>query len=350
MKNIRSIVLTAICLLLFLPAAMAAAPKDGVYEQHDENGRLMAKLLVMTPEGSTVADGRNWGAAKGAPYIAMIAYDEDGAAFELAGVYLEKGELEGVLETAVIFNRNDILQIKKAHQAMGKRIRKGAGYGELNMINRHKLAVNIHSGNRAIDGPLSGIYEEAESDSDILPIMPSVFMLAFEQNRAPEVYENERNLPYSCAIVPNENSKLPISLVQYELMKGGGARHTFYVEKNFSLIMELDRNTLEYSFPFVNKDYLERCRTAWEKATPSAASDANALWLHHYLLTSREYGNLLDNKTVLRLTDYKTKGKRRKAVTTCEYRLIKKAENEPETELLRAEVNDKGQIEIIKVH
>lgn len=332
-----------IIILLLTDIAFAGEPVDGIYEKQDENGRLMAKLIIMSPQDKF---NSNWSSAGGAPYVGLLAYDEDGEQYEISTEYIWKTEKQGAFERGAYFSRDDIAKMKQFKLATGKRYRLNENLGEMMPVSGQKVKIVIHCGDKSMDKMLSGTYERT-GDAEGTAVIPSMLMFICEMNYAPEIYYSERNIPCSCRIIPSNGRGFPFEMTEYEMKKGSVAANEYYVDNKFRIVMKSNSIKREFSFPYVSKDYLESSAAEWNEVKPVAAGDVNALTLHHFLMSRDEFARLLTKNSVLRFVDFFS-GKGKHAITTCEYLLVEKNPDGTETKKLRASVQDNGNIEIIE--
>ena len=82
MKRTRTFftMLMTVMILLFSVSTWAGLPQDGVYEKRDADGRVVAKMYVLTlsGKGKEGPGQRTMESSAGAPYIALEAYDGNG--------------------------------------------------------------------------------------------------------------------------------------------------------------------------------------------------------------------------------------------------------------------------------
>ena len=103
MRNLFSMIVAALCLLVTV-SVWAMLPEDGIYEMKDVNGRVTARMFVITLNGkaSESQEGMSMETSAGAPIIALQALDGNGnVTEELATCYTWKTDTAGAGETGI---------------------------------------------------------------------------------------------------------------------------------------------------------------------------------------------------------------------------------------------------------
>ena len=89
MRNLFSMIFMLLCLLATV-SAWAMPPEDGIYEMKDVNGKVTARMFIITLRGkaSETQEGFTMETSPGAPIIALQALDGNGnVTEELATCY-----------------------------------------------------------------------------------------------------------------------------------------------------------------------------------------------------------------------------------------------------------------------
>ena len=100
MRKFFSIIVMLLCLLVTV-SAWAMLPEDGIYEKQDSNGKVMARMFVITLNGKAAKSREEMSmeTSAGAPIIALHALDQDGnVTEELATSYSWKTNTAGAGE------------------------------------------------------------------------------------------------------------------------------------------------------------------------------------------------------------------------------------------------------------
>lgn len=116
--NIKLFASVLVGLSLLSASALAALPKEGVYEKHSKDGKLEARMHVMGANGDTKY---NFGYGnESAEIIWVESYMPNGEKHaEFATKYIWKRDDVGAAETALILDRQGLENLKNGKVAAG---------------------------------------------------------------------------------------------------------------------------------------------------------------------------------------------------------------------------------------
>ena len=340
MKRTRTLftMLLLTLLLLFAVSARAALPQDGIYEKRDADGKVTAKMYVLSLSGKGLAGPgqRSMESSGGAPYIALEAYDANGNVTEaLATAYSWKTPTAGAGEQGIRLTgenvRNSLEQFKKFIPE-----RFSASFGEQCEFSfPDEGEANAYHCSPALNGTYVR-YGDVEGSYPLV-----MFLYAYERSyNAKSFYD--KNIP-STTFSLGEYETTPYFGDYYKLNVFGPGQQDFrkvMAEKGFRIVME-SRHP-EYHFLFVKDDYHgdpSWVGMTWGAFTGSAMTDTNALYLHRHL-TLFAPDVLEDPATYIRLMDFYS-GEGPEAVTTNSMAVLLDKNGE-QLKLAHANITDRG--------
>ena len=342
MKHMRTFftMLMTVMLLLFSVSAWAGLPQDGVYEKRDADGRVVAKMYVLTLSGKGMEGPgeRTLVSSAGAPYIALEAYDENGGVTEaLATSYIWKTDTAGAGETGIRLTgdnlRNSLGQIKaftpeRFSTSFGEQV----GFRFLDEGEAH-----VHQCSPALDGT----YVRYGDANGWYPL--AMFLYAYERSYNFNSFY-KKDVPSNTYSI-GEYSEVPYFGDYYYLHVTNPKLQDHWevmAEKGLHIVMEVRQH--DYHFLFVKDDYHGDASSSWVGITwgtftGSAMPLTNSLYLHrHITLNAPEM--LEDPETYIRMTDFFS-GEGPEAVTTNAMSVLLNKNGELR-QLGSAQISDRG--------
>ncbi len=339
MKRTRALftMLILTMLLLFSVSGWARQPEDGVYYKRNAEGKVTAKMYVLTLSGKGIQLPRQrpMNSSAGAPYIALEACDDNGTVTEaLATVYSWKTPNAGAGETGIRLTgenlRNSLERFKKFtperfSTSFGQQV-------EFSFLDEGEA--HAYHCSPALDGT----YVRYDNVYDGYPLI--LFLYAYES-------------AFNAGSFRDKNShSFTYSLGEYETTQYFGDYYCLNVwdpedprevmaEKGLHIVMENWRQH-DYRFPFVKDDYHgdpSWVGITWSTFTGSAMPSTNALYLHRYM-TVFEPEMLQDPDTFIRMTDFFS-GEGPDAVTTNVMAVLLEKNGEL-MQLGKADISDRG--------
>ncbi|MBR1589822.1 MAG: SH3 domain-containing protein [Acidaminococcaceae bacterium] len=340
MKRTRTLLtmLLLTMLLLISVTVRAALPQDGVYEKRDADGKVTAKMYVLTLSGKGLAGPgqRTLESSGGAPYIALEALDGNGNVTEaLATAYSWKTDTAGAGETGIRLTgdnlRNSLERYKKfTPEKFSTSFGEQCEFSFLDEGEAHAYHCSP-----ALDGTYVR-YGDAEGGYPL-----AMFLYAYE--RAYNMNSFYRKDVPSNTYVGDEYSETPYFGDYHYLHVSNPNQQVPWAvmaEKGFRIVME-DRHP-DYHFLFVKDDYNgdpSWVGITWGAFTGTAMTNTNALYLHRHL-TLHAPEVLEDPAAYIRLTDFYS-GEGPEAVTTNAMAVLLNKNGEL-LQLAKADISDRG--------
>jgi hypothetical protein len=347
MKRARTFftLLMAVMLLLISTSAWAGLPQDGVYEKRDADGRVVAKMYVLSLGGKGMEGPgqRTMESSAGAPYIALEAYDGNGRVTEaLATSYTWKTDTAGAGEKGIRLTgdnlRNSLEQFKKfIPERFSTSFGEQVGFRFLDEGEAHASQCSP---------ALDGTYVRYGDANGWYPL--AMFLYAYERSYNPDSFY-KKDVPSNTYSI-DEYSKTPFFGDYYHLNVTNPKQQyqwEIMAEKGFHIVLETRQH--DHHFLFVKNDYHgdpSWVGITWGTFTGAAGPDTNALYLHrHITLNAPE---MLENpNTYIRMTDFYT-GEGPNAITTNAMAVLLE-ENGELMQLGKADVGDNGSIRFFKM-
>ena len=346
MKRTRTFftMLMTVMLLLISVSAWAGLPQDGVYEKRDADGRVVAKMYVLTlsGKGKEGPGQRTMESSAGAPYIALEAYDGNGWVTEtLATSYIWKTDTAGAGETGIRLTgdnlRNSLEQNKKfTPERFSTSFGEQVGFRFLDEGEAHASQCSP---------ALDGTYVRYGDANGWYPL--AMFLYAYERSYNPNSFY-KKDVPSNTYSI-GEYSATPYFGDYYCLNVWNQAQQhqcEVMAEKGFHIVMEARHP--DHHFLFVKEDYHgdpSWVGITWGTFTGSAMTNTNALYLHRYITLNAP--EMLENpNTYIRMTDFYS-GEGPNAITTNAMSVLLE-ENGELMRLGHANVGDDGNIRFFK--
>ena len=344
MRNLFSMIVAALCLLVTV-SVWAMLPEDGIYEMKDVNGRVTARMFVITLNGkaSESQEGMSMETSAGAPIIALQALDGNGnVTEELATCYTWKTDTAGAGETGIRLRgetqKNAMQKYKKFtpeifSTSFGQQV-------EFGFVNEGRA--NAYHCSDALNGE----YVINNSATNYYPL--SALLFAYERAFNFHAFLNKGIAPNTYAL-SDEQEAGPWHGDYYVLNVSNPDRQdmwTVTAEKNLRIVMENHQH--DYHFLFVRDNYHgdpSWVGITWGAFTGEALTSTNALYLHRHITVFAP--EMLENPdTFIRMTDFYS-GEGPDAVTTNAMAILL-PEGNATMRLGHANVSDRGEIQFFK--
>lgn len=344
MRNLFSIIVMLLCLLAAV-SAWAMPPEDGIYEKKDTNGRVTARMFVISLRGkaSESQEGMTMETSGGAPIIALQAFDGDGnVTEELATCYSWKTDTAGAGESGIRLRgetlRNAIQKYKKfTPEIFSTSFSQQVEFG----FEKEGRGSAYHCSDA-----LNGEYVRNNSAVYYYPL--SALLYAYEKTFNFHAFYNKGISPNTYSLGDEQDSG-PWHGDYYVLNVSNPDRQdmwTVTAEKSLRIVME--NHDRDYFFPFVRDNYHgdpSWVGITWGAFTGEAMTSTNALYLHRHI-TVHAPDMLEDPDTFIRLTDFYS-GEGPNAITTNAMAILKPEDNDV-MRLGHADVGDNGNIRFFK--
>ena len=344
MRNLFSMIVMLLCLLATV-SAWAMPPEDGIYEMKDVNGKVTARMFIITLNGKApeTQEGFTMKTSPGAPIIALQALDGNGnVTEELATCYSWKTDTAGAGEEGIRLRgetlQNAMQKFKKFtpevfSTSFGQQV-------EFGFVNEGRA--NAYNCSDALNGE----YVRNSAATNYYPI--SVLLFVYEKTLNSQAFLN-RGIPANTYSLSDEQEAGPWHGDYYVLNVSNQDRQdmwTVTAEKNLHIVME--NHNRDYSFPFVRDNYHgdpSFVGITWSAFTGEAMTSVNALYLHRHMTVFAP--EMLENPdTFIRLTDFYS-GEGPDAVTTNAMAVLVPEGNDT-MRLGHANVSDRGNIQLFK--
>ena len=344
MRNLLSMIVMLVCLLVTV-SAWAMPPEDGIYEMKDVNGKVTARMFIITLRGkaSETQEGFTMETSPGAPIIAMQALDGNGnVTEELATCYTWKTDTAGAGETGIRL-RGETLQnaMQKFRKFTPEVFSTSFGQQvEFGFVNEGRA--NAYNCSDALNGE----YVRNSSATYHYPI--SVLLFVYEKTLNSHAFLNKGISPNTYSL-SDEQEAGPWHGDYYVLNVSNPDRQdmwTVTAEKSLRIVME--NHNRDYSFLFVRDNYHgdpSYVGITWSAFTGEAMTSVNALYLHRHMTVFAP--EMLENPdTFIRLTDFYS-GEGPDAVTTNAMAVLVPEGNDT-MRLGHANISDRGNIQFFK--
>ena len=344
MRNLFSMIVMLLCLLATV-SAWAMPPEDGIYEMKDVNGKVTARMFIITLRGkaSETQEGFTMETSPGAPIIAMQALDGNGnVTEELATCYSWKTDTAGAGETGIRLRGETLQNAMQKYKKFTPEVFSTA-FGqqvEFGFVNEGRA--NAYNCSDALNGE----YVRNSSATHYYPI--SVLLFVYEKTLNSQAFLN-RGIPANTYSLSDEQEAGPWHGDYYVLNVSNQDRQdmwTVTAEKNLRVVME--NHNRDYHFLFVRNNYHgdpSWVGITWGAFTGEAMTSVNALYLHRHITVF--VPEMLENPdTFIRLTDFYS-GEGPDAVTTNAMAVLVPEGNDT-MRLGHANISDRGSIQFYK--
>lgn len=344
MRKFFSIIVMLLCLLVTV-SAWAMLPEDGIYEKQDSNGKVTARMFVITLNGKAAKSREEMSmeTSAGAPIIVLQALDQDGnVTEELATSYSWKTNTAGAGEKGFRLRGETLQNAMQKYKKFTPEVF-STSFGqqvEFGFVSEGR-ANAYHCGD-ALDGE----YVRNSDATEYYPI--SALLYAYEHAFNFHVFLNKGVAANTYALSDGEEAG-PWHGDYYTLNVSNPDKQdmwTVTAEKNLRIVME--NRQRDYHFLFVRDNYHgdpSWVGITWSAFTGEALTSTNALYLHrHITLNAPE---MLENPEVfIRLTDFYS-GEGPNAITTNAMAVLL-PEGNATMRLGHADVGDNGSIRFFK--